>query len=431
MLIVDSLQQQQRLSRKPCTHNRWLLRNSLEQRRPSPLAWLFLVTYVFSCVLFWWLQSILLKFWLGLDSPIEAKFLWISIAALVLFAIGYLIPVPRISSLGSSQEVLDRCEVFSYRAVVFLAIPAFAVAIQFSAYRFTVNYNEGHGISLFQQAVLYTHLFFGLLYIGCAKDALVEKRKLLWVVVLTIAPRLLISLRWGRFFAAQAIVPILFIAIARGWTTVSFKRLVQIALIGAFILIVPAMTRGDTMFGEDEQGRPQIVDYFGYMNTMGFFQDNTDITYPCQPLLVSLTAKLIPYSALGMCTTDVGEDKNLPATLDRLLTKQYSDDLMAGTGGNYLLELYLLGGITAIMIGSAIFGFTCHWFVQLLSHRSLYAGIWAECLSRALFAPRGNLGYVYERIPSLVLATLAVVAFSWALGKIGESRVVAVRASQG
>ncbi len=405
--------------------------NSLEQPRRNSLTWLFLGTYAFSCLLFWWLQSILLRFWLGLDSPIEARFLWISIAALGLFAVGYLLPVPRMSGLGSSQDVLDRCEAFSYRAVVFLALPTFAVAIQFAAYRFTVNYTEGHGISFFQQAVLYIHLFFGLMYIGCAKDALSDKRQLFWVVFLTITPRLLISLRWGRFFAAQAIVPILFIAIARGWIGVSFKRLVQIVLIGAFILVVPAMTRGDTIFGEDEQGRPQIVDYLGYMNTMVYFQDNTDITYPCQPLLVSLTAKIIPYSALGACTIDVGEDKNIPATMDRLLTKQYSDDLLAGTGGNYLLELYLLGGVTAIMIGSVIFGFTCHWFVQSIGYRSLYAGIWAECLSRALFTPRGNLGYVYERIPSLVLATLAVVAFSWALSKAGETRTVAAQAPQG
>jgi len=44
-----------------------------------------------------------------------------------------------------------------------------------------------------------------------------------------------------------------------------------------------------------------------------------------------------------------------------------------------------------------------------------FAGIWAECLTRTLLAPRGNLSYVLERIPSLVLTTLLVMAIVWAM----------------
>jgi hypothetical protein len=348
--------------------------------------------------------------------------MWISIGSLATFALGYVSPAPRFASFASSETVLNSCEAFSYKAALILAIPAFLVAIEFAAYRTTVSYNEGYGISLAQQAVLYVHLFFGLLYVGTAKDLAHDKRKLLLVCFLTITPRLLISLRWGRFFAAQAIVPILFIAMARGWVTMSCKRVAQIALLALFILFVPALTRGDDIIGIDEMGHPQIVSYFGYMNTLYYFPDNIDIDYPCPPLLVSLTAKLIPYPVIGVCTTDVGDDKGITATLDRLITKRYSDDLMAGSGGNYLLELYLTGGIPAIAIGTVLFGFTCRCFVDFLAYRSIYAGIWAECLSRALFAPRGTLGYVYERIPSLIVATLAVVGAAWAIQVVAGSR---------
>ena len=75
-----------------------------------------------------------------------------------------------------------------------------------------------------------------------------------------------------------------------------------------------------------------------------------------------------------------------------------------------MLELYLTGGIGAIIFGSFLFGLTSRCFLGLISGRSLFAGIWAECLSRALFAPRSTLGYVYERIPSLLMATMIVVA---------------------
>ncbi len=78
-----------------------------------------------------------------------------------------------------------------------------------------------------------------------------------------------------------------------------------------------------------------------------------------------------------------------------------------------MLELYLTGGIGAIILGSVFFGFSSRCFIQWISQRSLFAGIWAECLSRVLFAPRGTLGYVYERIPSLVIATLIIVGLAW------------------
>jgi hypothetical protein len=57
-----------------------------------------------------------------------------------------------------------------------------------------------------------------------------------------------------------------------------------------------------------------------------------------------------------------------------------------------------------------LFGFTSRCLVHWLTEPSLFAGIWAESLSRALFAPRGTLGYVYEKIPSLLGATLLVMA---------------------
>jgi hypothetical protein len=77
--------------------------------------------------------------------------------------------------------------------------------------------------------------------------------------------------------------------------------------------------------------------------------------------------------------------------------------------------LYVTGGLFAVYFGSVLFGFTCRSFLAWCGKRSLFAGIWAECLTRALLAPRGNLGYVYERIPSLVLATWLVVLVVWGM----------------
>jgi len=387
-----------------------------ETRLSNPLTWPFLAAFAGCCLLFWWLQSLLLHFWLDVDIPLEPSILWISLGGLATFTLGYILPSPRLPTLSTSPAVLNRCEEFSYKATLILALPAIVVALRYAVYRWHVgDYFEGEGITLPEQAVMYVYLFFNLLYISAVADPKTDKKKVILVILLAIAPRMLVSFWWRRFFVAQAVIPIVLIALARGWIKLSFKRFVQMVVLGLFILFVPALTRGDNVFGEDEYGRPQLVNYFGYMNTLGFFQDNLNLKYGCPPILVSFSQKVIPYSTLGICTIDVGNDKRVPAALDIILTKQDSDDLMAGTGSNYLLELYLAGGLPAIFVGSTLFGFTCRRFVELIGHRSLYAAIWAESLSRALLAPRGNLGYVFERIPSEVLAIWVVVILSWAL----------------
>jgi len=381
----------------------------------NPATWLFASAYAACCFLFWWLTSLLLRYVLNVEDVVEHRFLWYGVAALLLFLLGYVLPSPKFKRLRTNALRLDRCQDLSWFATIVIAAPALLLAGQFAFYRSGVNYGEGESIPFLYQVVLYAHLFFGLLFLGAADDA-PENRWRIWVVaLLTIAPRVLVSLHWGRFFSAQAIVPIIFIAIARGWVRVTAKRLFQFAVLALMVVFVPPLTRGDKLRGEDDSGKPALVSFLQAGTVLVYLQDYLDLPSPCPPLLVSLTAKVVPYSALGVCVTDVGDERNLPATLDLVITRELTNDRMRGAGGNYILELYLTGGVVAVVAGSVIFGFTCRRFIELIGHRSLYAGIWAECLSRALFAPRGTLGYVYERIPSLVLATLAVVAVSWAI----------------
>ncbi len=370
--------------------------------------WLFLTGYVFACVLFWWAPYLLMSL-LGFQVSTSSWTISVGVAAFVVFVVVYLLPQPRLRSPRTSVRTLEMCAAFSYRATILWAIPAFMCAAEFGLYRWGQAYGEGQRISFIYQAVLYVHLFLGFLFLGAASDEARDRRRILIVAGLITLPRLFISLHWGRFFLAQALIPIMLIAIARGWIKISFKRFFLLSMAALFVLIVPAVTRGDSVFGGDEFGHYTIVNFLYQGSTMKFFEDNRDLPWTCPPLLVSITSKVIPYSTLNVCVVDVGDDKRVPATLDVLLTKQYSDDLLLGTGGVYLLDLYLLGGIPAIIGGTAIFAFTCKRFVDWIGHRSLYAGIWAECLSRAFLAPRGNLGYIYERIPSLVLATLLVV----------------------
>jgi hypothetical protein len=270
-----------------------------------------------------------------------------------------------------------------------------------------VAYGEGEGIPLSYQAILYMHLFFGYMYIGSARDFVHKnKNKVILASFLLVFPRLLISLHWGRYFVGQTVAVLLFIYIGRGWVHISMRRMFQIALLACAVIIIPALTRGERLNGYNEYGQAAIAAFFQGGDTLYFYQEDKNIRFDCQPLLISLTAKTIPYSALHLCTINVGDVKFAPADLGSLLTQKYSNNFMKGTGCIYLLELYLIAGLFGVYVGSFLFGYSCRWFVLKTSYRSIFVGIWAECLSRAIFAPRAELGYVYERIPSLLMATL-------------------------
>jgi hypothetical protein len=369
--------------------------------------WFFLTAFVFACTLFWWLPSIIYRLLLNIDDPVGNGTILISVLGLVCFALGYLLPRNSRRLSFVSDDLVDRCADVAWRLTVLLAMPALLMALRFSLYRAGVDYGTGEGVPSLYQAVFYTHLFFGFMFLGGARQGKDRRRILISVILLTF-PRLIVSLHWGRFFLAQGVLPIVFIAIARGWITPSAKRMLQLGALAVVIVFVPSFTRGDNLAGGDE-----VIQFFAQGSTLKLFQDNSDLDLSgrCPPLLVSLTAKVVPYHLLDVCVIDVWGTKGLPATLDRILASNdpASEYLSVGPGSNYLLELLLSGGIVAVLCGSAVLGLTYRKFVVWAGRRSLFAGIWAECLTRSLLAPRGNLGYVYERIPTLVLATALVI----------------------
>jgi hypothetical protein len=381
----------------------------------------FLAAFLFACLLFWWLPSLLFRVVLDTEDPVNGWTLWVSFSGAALFTSAYLFRTPRPPQSDRSNRLCDLCGPLAYRATIALGIPALLIALQFSRYRAGVDYGTGEGLPLLSQAVLYTHLFVGLMYLGASESLQNNQRRIIFAATLTIVPRLIISLHWGRFFLAQAVVPILFMAIARGWFNWSLKRGFQLGATALLIIFVPSLTRGDQFIGQSE-----IVQFFSAGSTLKLFQDNRDldISDRCPPLVVSLTAKTVPYNFFRVCTINVSNENGLPATLDRILTYNdpSNDGQLTGTGSNFLLELYLSGGIAAIVMGSAIFGFTCRHFVSWISRPSVFAGIWAECLSRALFAPRSTLGYVYERVPSLVFATLLCVLITWSISALSKTQ---------
>ncbi len=388
---------------------------------------LFLASFLASCLLFWWLVSVLYRGVLGVEDPVTDWTLAMSIFSAGLFVTGFGLSRFRTAGSAISLATLDGCERLSYRVTVLLFPPAIVLAVFFAASAVGQAYGYVH-VTFADQIVYYLHLFFGFMFLGVARAGCRQSRRRIWIAVVLIAlPRLVVSMRYGRMFLAEGVVPLVLIAVARGFIQLSWKRTVQIAGLGLFIIFVPSITRGDPLFsaaGEDAE-TPAIVQWFAGGSTLLITQEymDMDLTRRCPPLLVSLTGKVIPYALLHVCTvtlsgvwTDTNVATEWAANLDRLVTYELNgaDGSMndGGTGTSYLLELYLTGGLTGVVLGSLVFGAACKFFASAMAARSLFSGIWAECLLRAVFSPRGTFGYVFEKVPVLLLATILVVLIS-------------------
>jgi hypothetical protein len=343
-----------------------------------------------------------------------------SFLAVFCFTVGYLIPWRSRKREWISSRTLAGCESLAYSLTVILAPIAVLVAAQYLYSVRGIPYGFEGPTPFWTQAVLYAHLFFGFLYLGVADPKVNGYRPILIGSFLTILPRLIVTLHGGRFFLVQGIVPLLLIATARGWIRLTTKRVAQFAALMIAIILVPSLIRGYQFTGQEA-----VVEFFQNGSNLRLYQDNTDLSLTgyCPPLLVSLTAKTIPYSLLDVCVMRYGGRDKMPATDSRILTVNEPGTYggtAGGTGSNFMLELYLTGGIPLIVLGSIAFGFSCRRFIDWIAIRSVFAGIWAECLTRAIFAPRGELGYVYERIPSLVLTTFLFIIVVRAAGEVNR-----------
>lgn len=384
---------------------------------------LYLSAFFFACLLFWWMPT-LVQAVQGRASEVEYGVLSISAGAFIFFLFSYLlsppIKYPRLTSFNGVRNV----NLISKKLTLLLLPVAIVVAVRFFLSRGGAEYGYGEGLSTAEQAVLYLHLYFGLVYFATLQGGNIKSIIIIMMFFVVAIPRLIISLRWGRFFFAQAIVPIIFLLLAQGLIILTRRKIIWLAIVAVFIVFIPALARGDDLYDFDA-----LLQFFSRGSTLILFQDNMslDLGKYCEPILVSLTAKLIPYSLLNVCTIDIWGQNGLPATLDRILAyNEIGDsDALVGPGSNFILELYLLGGWVSVVVGSAFLGFIARQFVRSIMIGSIFSAIWVESLVRLLLAPRSNFGYVFERIPSLFLTSLLFLLLVYTIEKKGSSEGVA------
>ncbi len=382
---------------------------------------IYLYFFLFSCLLFWWLPSILYRVFSYGEDPVHSFTLMISLGAVLAFILGYKIFINyKIVFFKINENTINRVSVLAKYLSIYSAFPSLFFAIVFFIYRSSVAYGSGEGLPFLYQTFFYAQMTFFFLYITTTDDIKYHKKTFYFIVLLSISIRLIVSLHWGRFFVGQIIFAYFLVAIARGWLVLNKKNLIKLAFWGLVIFIVPAITRGSLSTSNSLMNQRTIINFIARGSTLKLFQDNLniDLHHWCNPLLVSLTAQTVPYHLMNMCTINIWGQHGLPATLDRILAlKELGPNAMYsldGPGSNYLLELYVSAGkIFGVIVGSFFLGaFAAFSFISL-SKKTLFGLLWIEFLTRAIFAPRSNLGYAFERFPSLLLLIFLVSLISY------------------
>jgi hypothetical protein len=372
---------------------------------------LYLTSFFSSCFLFWWLPFIFTRLFLHLPGIVSNWAMAISIVSAIFYFVGYLL-FPTIAPFRVvSIDVINGCERLSEKMTIGLFFPSIAYALYFYILHLHDVYGE-YTIPFAAQGIFYAHLFFGFMYLSIFRLEKHRKKSLWFAIAFILLPRILISLNYGRAFIAFGALPIVFIAISRGWLKVTVKGVAGVLLVGVCIVIVPAMLRGDLKSQFGGVGRNNMRMFLGGWLSSGSSlvvfdkASAANLLGECSPILVSLTEQIVPYETLGICTVPHGPGVSASDSAG-IATYIINGDSFsyAGTGSTYILDLYWAGGIIAIIVGSIIMGATCRLFVSAVAYRSIFSGIWAESLVRSLFAVRGTYGYMYQRIPSLLFAT--------------------------
>jgi len=377
----------------------------------------YLFIFIFSTIVFWWLPSIIL-FVLDLPMIVSDETLAISILALLLYGLGYIVfGNKRFLLIKTSEDATQRVAKLSKKIIFFLLLPSLIFSILFYLSKIGTAYGQGGGIPILYQSFFYLEMTFFFMYISTTNDKELNPKIFWFIVFVSILIRFIVSATWGRFFVGQIIIAFLIVAILRRWLIFDRKNVMKIIAIALFIFFVPALMRGDFQSSSSQRYSDNpLIEFVSAGSTLKLFEDNRnlDLSNNCNPLFVSTFAKTIPFSFIDSCTIDIWGEYNLPATLDRILAEnelgQNSMDSLTGPGSNYLLELYLsFNGNIGIIIGSFIFGIISRFSVNSLHNPTIFGLIWIEILSRALFTPRSNVGYVFERIPSLLLLSFLIL----------------------
>lgn len=380
---------------------------------------IFLFLFLLSCIIFWWMPYFI-NIHVGIGREISQYTFLVSLFNFLFFSIGYItlyfsLKNIRFRPLFFRDYSLRKLSEFTENLLVLITPICLIFAIIFFFMRLGYKYGEGPYMPFIFQVFFYLQIFLYFVYATTIDITNYKQKKFILLTIFFVLTRLIVSLQWGRLFLAYSIVPLFILLLARGIIRLTFKNIV--VALGLFLVLLFAIPffRGDFSKIQGNSIFVEIAYSLAFGGPISLFDEYKYFSYEeiakavgidpgCNPLLISLTAWLIPYKYLGICTMDIWQAEGRPATLDRIfamleLGPKTAYETLYGPSSVYFIELYFAFGenLFIVYLMSALLGGLSAFAYTRLRYKTLFGVAYLEILLKVLFAPRSNFGQIFEK----------------------------------
>lgn len=388
---------------------------------------IFAFLFFLSCLIFWWLPYFIYRF-ANIGHSVSNETLINSVIAFISFIAGYFIAYAlfnkvRFRPLFFGDRTLNNLAYFTEKALIAIAPVCIVFAISFFLMRLGHTYGEGPYMPFVFQLFFYMQIFLYYIYATVKSTEEYFSRKFIYITFTFLLTRLIVSLQWGRLFLAYSIVPLFLLLVARGVLQFNLKTVSLLFFAFVFLFFLIPLFRGDfeRRTTEDIIELAYVIAYGGPIGLFDMYKDLSfkdlaryvGIEEYCNPLIVSVTAWLIPYKLIGECVLDIWQAEDRPATLDRIfafieLGPKRAFETLYGPGSVYILELYFSFGESLIMVylGSFVMGSIAGISFTRIRNKSIFGVAYLEILFKILFMPRSNVGQVFEKAIPFAIAVM-------------------------
>lgn len=310
------------------------------------------------------------------------------------------------ASGGNAEEIFRLC------LALFLvsSVPAFILSLERFISQAGVDYLEMDSAGLPLQMSAYAALYFYFACICLSNKQYVSVRAYFGLFILVMLPRLLLSSIAGRFVAVMPVVAFLLIGFSRGYISFRPKLFLVCVLSAGYVLVVHPMVRAGEDFDISGEVVLSILLRSGPVNLMEQLDDVSREFYHVNFLRTGLVGNVLPSFLPAIEKEDLWKREGLALTADRAFAiyEGAGFEEMFGPGSIYVGELFLIGGWSAIVVGSLVLGA----LMAAAQKMSSYSTIWILPLIdfsvKVPFVPRSNMTYMLERAIPLLLLALAI-----------------------
>lgn len=329
----------------------------------------------------------------------------IGVVGLVYFIFYVGLPSLQGQHANSNNSIIYR---LSRLLLLAVSVPAFYFALSRFFSQSGSDYLDMDAANPFEQLFSYAALYLYFICLSLATKKSVSNKEFYILFILVMLPRLLVGSISGRFVAIMPAIAFLFVGMARNYIVIKLKILAIIIVLTGYIIFVHPLVRAGAEMEVESDVVLEIMLKSGPVNLMEQLDEVSKEFSHVNFLRTGLIGNILPSVLPANEKEDLWKREGLAVTADRAFAIHEGANFeeMFGPGSIYVGELFLIGGWSAVLMGSAMLGMTMAFTQKLAVAPNLLLVPLLDFAVKVPFVPRSNITYMYERFIPLILFVL-------------------------